>query len=96
MSLGAEGYQLAIATTGVTIRAAHAAGAFYALESFRQLLPPAIYRAAPITGVVWNAPSVHVGDAPRLSWRGSHLDVGRHFMPKRFVLKYIDLLRVTR
>ena len=92
LSLGAEGYLLDVSTTGVTIRAAHAAGAFYALESFRQLLPPAIYRAAPITGVVWHAPSVHVEDAPRFSWRGSHLDVGRHFMPKEFVLKYIDLL----
>ncbi len=92
LALGAEGYQLDVSATGVTIRAAHAAGAFYALESFRQLLPPAIYRAAPIAGVAWHAPAVHVEDAPRFSWRGSHLDAGRHFMPKEFVLKYIDIL----
>ncbi len=92
LSLGAEGYQLDVRAAGVTIRAAHAAGAFYALESFRQLLPAASYRAAPIAGVVWHAPAVHVEDAPRFAWRGSHLDAGRHFMPKEFVLKYIDLL----
>ncbi len=92
LSLGAEGYRLDVSAAGVTIHAAHAAGAFYALESFRQLLPPAIYRAAPIAGVAWHAPAVHVEDAPRFSWRGSHLDAGRHFMPKEFVLKYIALL----
>src|SRR6185312_11754664 len=28
---------------------------------------------------------------PRFAWRGVHLDVARHFMPKEFVKKYIDL-----
>ena len=92
LTLGAEGYVLDVTPSGVTIRAAHPAGAFYALESFRQLLPPAIYRSAPIGGVLWQAASVHIEDAPRFSWRGAHLDAGRHFMPKEFVRKYIDLL----
>jgi hexosaminidase len=35
---------------------------------------------------------VHIEDAPRFTWRGAHLDVSRHFMPKEFVKKYIDLL----
>lgn len=92
LALGAEGYSLDISPTTVTIRAAHAAGAFYALETFKQLLPPAIYRSAPAGLAVWSAPAVHIEDAPRFSWRGSHLDVARHFMPKEFVRKYIDLL----
>ncbi|MDZ7632731.1 MAG: beta-N-acetylhexosaminidase [Gemmatimonadaceae bacterium] len=92
LALGAEGYQLDVTPTGVTVRAAQAAGAFYALESFKQLLPAAIFRDAPIAGVTWRAASVHIEDAPRFAWRGSHLDVGRHFMPKEFVKKYIDLL----
>merc|ERR1712032_1498353 len=25
-------------------------------------------------------------------WRGAMLDVGRHFMPKDFILKFVDLL----
>ena len=91
-ALGAEGYRLDVTPRGVIVRAAHAAGAFYALETFRQLLPPEIYRAAPVGQTQWTAPAVHIEDAPRFAWRGAHLDAGRHFMPKEFVRKYIDLL----
>jgi hexosaminidase len=91
-ALGTEGYRLDVTPLGVIVRAAHAAGAFYALESFKQLLPAAVFRDAPIGSTVWQAPSVHIEDAPRFVWRGAHLDAGRHFMPKEFVKKYIDLL----
>ncbi len=91
-TLGAEGYRLDVTGTGVTVRAAHAAGAFYGLETLKQLFPAAIYRDAPLAGVQWRAPAVHIEDAPRFTWRGAHLDVSRHFMPKEFVKKYIDLL----
>jgi len=91
-SLAPEGYRLDVTSQAVTIRASTPAGAFYALETFKQLLPAAIYRDAPVTGTDWNAPAVHIEDAPRFSWRGMHLDVSRHFMPKEFVKKYIDLL----
>jgi hexosaminidase len=73
LALGAEGYTLDVTPAGVTVRAAHAAGAFYALESFRQLLPVAIYRSAPIAGTQWHAAAVHIEDAPRFVWRGAHL-----------------------
>ena len=91
-SLATEGYQLDVTSNAVTIRASTPAGAFYALETFKQLLPAAIYRDAPVAGTDWNAPAVHIEDAPRFTWRGMHLDVSRHFMPKEFVRKYIDLL----
>ena len=91
-ALGAEGYRLDVTATSVTVRAAAPAGAYYALETFKQLLPAAIYRAAPIAGVSWTASAVHIEDSPRFPWRGAHLDVSRHFMPKEFVKKYIDLL----
>lgn len=91
-TLGAEGYRLDVTPTGVTVVAAREAGAFYALETLKQLMPVAIYREAPIGDVKWAIPAVHIEDAPRFSWRGAHLDVSRHFMPKEFVKKYIDLL----
>ncbi len=91
-ALGAEGYRLDVSPAGVTVHAAQAAGAFYALESYKQLLPAAVFRGAPIGTVAWRAPAVHIEDAPRFVWRGAHLDAGRHFMPKEFVKKYIDLL----
>jgi hexosaminidase len=91
-TLGTEGYQLEATPKGVTIRAAAPAGVFYGLQTLRQLLPPAIYREAAVMGVAWQVPAVTIEDTPRFSWRGSHLDVSRHFMPKEFVKKYIELL----
>lgn len=90
--LAPEAYTLDVSAKSVTIRAATPAGAFYALESLKQLFPADIYRDAPVAGTEWIAPAVHIEDAPRFSWRGMHLDVTRHFMPKEFVKKYIDLL----
>jgi hexosaminidase len=91
-ALGPEAYTLDVLPTGVVIRASDPAGAFYGLETLKQLLPAAIYRDAPIGSTTWRAAAVHVEDAPRFTWRGSHLDVARHFEPKEFVKKYIDLL----
>ncbi len=91
-ALPAEGYRLDVSPGGVVIRASAAAGAFYALETVKQLLPPAIYREAPTEAVAWRVPAVRIEDAPRFAWRGAHLDAGRHFMPKEFVKKYVDLL----
>ncbi len=96
--LGEEGYRLSVTPARITIRAFHPAGAFYAVETLRQLLPPDIFRAAPIggAGVSWTVPAVAIEDWPRFSWRGAHLDVSRSFMPKEFVKKYIDLLAVHK
>lgn len=91
-ALPAEAYTLDVVAGRITIRASSAAGAFYALETVKQLLPAAIYRDAPISGTQWIVPAVHVEDSPRFSWRGMHLDASRHFMPKEFVKKFIDQL----
>jgi hexosaminidase len=90
--MGPEAYTLDATATGVVITASGEAGAFYGLETLKQLLPPAIFRDAPMPRVQWTIPAVHIEDAPRFSWRGAHLDVGRHFMPKEFIKKYVDLL----
>lgn len=91
-ALGPEAYTLDVTPSGVVIKASAPAGAFYGLETLKQLLPAAIYREAPLGNTVWRAAAVHVEDAPRFAWRGSHLDVARHFESKEFVKKYIDLL----
>jgi len=93
---GDETYRLDVTPTGMVVRAASAAGAFYALQTVRQLLPSDILRDAKVEGMVWSVPSVHIEDSPRFSWRGAHLDVSRHFMPKEFVRKYIDLLALHK
>ena len=89
--LGDEGYRLDASPSQVAIRAYRAAGAFYGLQTLRQLFPPAIFRQAQTAGVIWSIPAIAIEDSPRFAWRGVHLDVARHFMPKEFVKKYIDL-----
>ncbi len=93
---GAEGYTLDASAKGVEIRAAKPAGIFYGIQTLRQLLPTRVFRQAEVKGVAWNVPGVHVEDRPRFGWRGAHLDVGRHFMPKAFLLEYVDLLALHK
>jgi len=95
-TLGREGYRLDVAPNVVTIVASTAAGAFYATQTLRQLLPPQIFRDAAYDSTDWRAPAVSIVDHPRFQWRGMHLDVSRHFMPKEFVKKYIDLLALHK
>ena len=95
-ALGDEGYRLVVYPDLVDIRAAHLSGLARATQTLRQLLPTAIYRRALVEGTRWQIPCVDIEDTPRFGWRGSHLDVGRHFMPKETILKHIDLLAVHK
>jgi len=94
-SLPAEAYRLTVDPTGVAITGGDPAGVYYGTQTLRQLLPAAIFGGAS-DGVVWEVPGVEIDDRPAFGWRGSMLDVGRHFMPKEFVLRYIDLLALHK
>lgn len=88
-----EGYKLEVTQNAIYIRAQTAAGAFYAVQTLRQLFPPAFNNTAKaLAPAAWTAPCCIVEDAPRFRYRGLHLDVGRHFFPVAFIKKYIDLL----
>ncbi|WP_219469417.1 beta-N-acetylhexosaminidase [Nonomuraea rhizosphaerae] len=93
-ALGPEAYRLTVGSRGVEIAAGGRSGAFYAGQSLHQLLPPSSYRFS--AGTAWNVPGVRIEDAPRFSWRGLHLDVARHFFPKREVLRLLDLMAVHK
>lgn len=94
--LGEEGYRLEVSPPRILVRAPRPAGVFYALQTLRQLLPQAIFSFSPQPGVSWTIPAVEIEDWPRFPWRGAMLDVSRHFMPKWFVLKFIDLLALHK
>ena len=64
-TLGPEGYRLDVKPGAVTITSSAPAGAFYATQTLRQALPPAIYRDAPIAGTRWAIPAMSVVDRPR-------------------------------
>ncbi len=95
-TLGDEGYTLDVTPAGIAIRAPHAAGLFYGVQTLLQLMPPAVYATAAARGVTWTVPVVHIVDAPRFQWRGLHLDVARHFEPKSAVLAVLDQMAVHK
>jgi len=94
--LGDEGYRLTASADAVAISAARPTGISHGTQTLRQLLPAAIFRRAVVAGVSWDVPGVEIEDGPRFTWRGSHLDVGRHFMSKTTILKHIDLLSLHK
>ena len=88
----AESYRLQVSEHGVDIVAPSSAGVFYGTRTLRQLLPPPLLRTAPARALgSVDVDGVEIEDAPRFGWRGMALDVARHFFPKDFVLKLIDL-----
>ncbi|MFD7094372.1 beta-N-acetylhexosaminidase [Streptomyces xanthophaeus] len=89
---GAEAYTVTVDAAGAVLTGASGAGLYWAVQTLRQLLGPAVYRRAPLPGSAWSLPYADIADAPRFGWRGMLLDVARHFMPKDTVLRYIDLL----
>ena len=97
-SLSPEAYQLDIGTDGVSIAAGGHAGAFYAAQTIRQLLPDDAWRAGalPAGAGQWVLPAVDIEDQPALQWRGAHIDVARHFATKRELLALIDALSALK
>jgi hexosaminidase len=95
-ALGAEAFGLAVTPAGIRIEGGDAAGVFYGCQALLQLLPAAVFRRSMVSGVRWVVPAVKIQDAPRFAWRGTMLDVARHFMPKHDLLRFIDLMAMHR
>lgn len=88
-----EGYRLEVSPVNTVIRARTAAGAFYAVQTLRQILPVEIFSQEKVSmSGGWVVPACYIQDEPRFTYRGMHLDVGRHFYPVSFVKKFIDVI----
>lgn len=94
-ALGPEGYTLNSATAGVVIAATAPAGLFHGVQTLRQLLPVSVEHAATINRGL-GVPSVRIADSPRFTWRGSMLDVSRHFLPLDAVKKHVDMMALYK
>ncbi len=95
-SLPAEGYLLDISEENITIKASDAGGAFYAVQTLRQLLPVALERQGNLASKTVSVRQVLITDAPKFNYRGMHLDVARHFFPKEFIKEYIANLSMLK
>lgn len=94
-SLGSEAYRLHVSRAHITIHASDARGYFYALQSLRQLLPPAVEDTTR-RSVRWEVPACRITDRPRFAYRGFMLDVARYFLPKEDLLRLIDCLALLK
>ena len=86
---GNEAYKLTISKDGVLISASTENGVFYGIQTLLQLIPEGEMDS-------FNLPYVIIEDEPRFSYRGMHLDVGRHLFPVEFIKKYIDMLSMYK
>ena len=93
-----EGYTLDITADTIRIVARTPAGVFFVVATLRQLLPWGVeaeqsaLRLAPVVSV----PAGRITDSPRFAWRGSMLDVARHFFTVDEVKQHIDLMALYK
>ena len=90
-----EGYELTVSKTGITISASTATGAFYGVQSLRQLIPIQFENGS-YEGSEVAIQNIEIKDAPQFKYRGMHLDVGRHFFSVDFIKKYIDMMSMLK
>jgi hexosaminidase len=92
-TLGEEGYELTVAPDKIAIKATTTAGAFYAIQSLKTLIPPSALvnpqGKVPI-------PCVEVKDEPRFNYRAFMLDVARNFQPKSEIYRVLDLMALYK
>lgn len=79
LDLPDEGYTLKVTPTQATLQAKTAQGAFWGVQTLRQLIKEE-----------QKVDCVTICDSPRFSYRGLHLDVARHFFSVSFIKEYID------
>lgn len=77
-----ESYTLEVRPDRVLIDAPSFAGAFYALQTLRQMGPEVM--------------CCKVSDSPEFGYRGLHFDVSRHFRSKEFLMKQMDAMALLK
>ncbi|RZW56580.1 MAG: beta-N-acetylhexosaminidase [Flavobacteriaceae bacterium] len=90
-----EGYSLEITANKIKIKATSDQGAFYAVQTLRQLMPSDLEKGGANVEPI-KIPCQIIEDYPRFKYRGMHLDVGRHMYSVAFIKKYIDALAMLK
>lgn len=90
--LAAEAYRLVVAPDGITIQSSHDRGQGWAVQTLLQLLPVQIHGPGPMSPADLAAPCVEVVDEPKFGWRGSMIDVARHFLPLEGLMMHLDVM----
>jgi len=86
-----EAYQLSISEDSIRLSSSDPRGAFLGIQTIRQLIPFQSNDTL-TSNPVWVIPTGHIEDEPQFEYRGTMLDVARHFFSVEDVKKYLDLL----
>ena len=91
-AMEAEEYRLTVDSDRIEIVSGGPEGAFYAVQTLRQLLPRAAFSGADAVEI----PCVAIEDGPCLAYRGLMLDVARHFFTVEEVKRTLDLMAMHK
>ncbi len=86
-NLADDEYHIEIDSGKIIITAKSPQSAFYAAQTFRQILWTAELDSV---GNIIKVQAVSINDKPENKYRGFHIDLSRHFFPKEFVFRLID------
>lgn len=82
----AEGYKLTVGYDMVEIEAGDGAGAFYAVQTLKQLLLQSEGKL----------PEIQIEDFPQYEWRGFMFDCSRYFFPVEDVKSFLDAMALHK
>ncbi len=96
-SLAKEAYKMTVNAERITIVGGDSAGVFYGIQTLRQMMPVKlafgeIDKQAEGAEVI----AANIEDKPLTKWRGVMVDSARHFQPKEFIKKFIDLMSIHK
>lgn len=94
--LGEEGYELTIDEDRIRITANTPQGLFWGAQTLRQLLPEEVEHSSVAADVPWELATGKIRDYPVYGWRGSMIDVARHFFGVEDIKRYIDLISLYK
>ena len=83
-----ESYRLEVTPAHARITAANPLGILRGMETFLQWIAP--------DNESFSVPAVVIDDRPRFAWRGTMLDVSRHWMPVDVVERTIDAMAAVK
>ena len=83
-----ESYELTVTDSGAKLTAPTTLGVLRGLQTFLQLVE--------ITPTGFAAPTVTIKDSPRFPWRGTLIDVSRHFIPIDVLKRNLDGLAAVK
>jgi len=87
-----EAYKVEVNTKQIIVKAGTQSGAFYALQTIKQLIPVEFAGNIKPINSKCKIPVVNISDKPAFVWRGYMLDVSRHFFAKEKIKEVLDFM----